>query len=77
MGEYIYSIYLFNYLEGWSWVHLVELYNRSKTASGLSLLPKLCMDHIYLTSYSKMRVNLAVQVRSMWGMCLQIYILVC
>ena len=29
---------------------------------GLSLVPKLKYEHIYLTSYSKMRVDLAVQV---------------
>lgn len=30
---------------------------------GLSLLPKLKYEHIYLTSFSKMRVNLAAQVK--------------
>ena len=31
-------------------------------ASGLALLPKLKYEHIYLTSFSKMRVDLAAQV---------------
>lgn len=35
--------------------------NRSKTP-GLSLIPKLKYEHISLTSYSKMRVDLATQV---------------
>ena len=44
-----------------SWEHLVRVFNRSQTASGLSLLPRLKKDHISLTSYSRMRVNLAAQ----------------
>ncbi len=39
-----------------SWEHLVRVYNQSKSSSGLSLLP------VQLTSYSRMRVNLAAQV---------------
>ena len=36
-------------------------------AVGLTLLPKLKREHIWLTSYSKMRVDLAVQVcSSVW-----------
>ena len=38
--------------------------NRSKTP-GLALIPKLTYEHISLTSYSKMRVDLAAQVRLM------------
>ena len=45
-----------------SWDHLVQLYKR-KSSSGLSLLPKLTREHVYLNSYSRMRVNLAAQVR--------------
>ena len=29
---------------------------------GLSIVPKIKFEHIYLTSFSKMRVNLAAQV---------------
>ena len=36
--------------------------NRSRTSAGLALVNKLKYEHIYLTSYSKMRVDLAVQV---------------
>ena len=33
-----------------------------RDVSGLSLLPKIKFEHIKLTSYSKMRVDLAAQV---------------
>ncbi len=45
-----------------SWEHLRRVYNRSRTTSGLSLLPKLTREHMDLNSYSRMRVNLAAQV---------------
>lgn len=49
-----------------SWQHLTRLYERHCTvkhsAPGLSILPKLKYEHIHLTSYSKMRVDLAAQV---------------
>lgn len=39
------------------------LYSRNMgAASGLSILPKLKYEHVYLTSFSKMRVDLAAQV---------------
>jgi hypothetical protein len=41
-----------------------------KPAPGLSLVPKLKYEHVYLTSYSKMRVDLAAQVRTAWLMLL-------
>ena len=37
--------------------------NRSQgDYAGLSLVPKLKYEHLHLTSYSKMRVDLAMQV---------------
>ena len=50
-----------------SWQHLVNLYESDKgKGSGLSLVPKLKFEHIYkLSSFSKMRVDLAAQVRMM------------
>ena len=36
--------------------------NRATENPGLALLPKLKYEHVYLTSYSKMRVDLAAQV---------------
>lgn len=48
------------------WTHLQNLYHRDsgaqKTVGGLSLVPKLTYEHIYLTSFSKMHVDLAAQV---------------
>lgn len=46
------------------WQHLLDLYERDteKPGSGLTLLPKLKFEHIKLTSFSKMRVDLATQV---------------
>ena len=46
-----------------SWQHLVSLYNKDKgKGSGLSLVPKLKFEHIHLSSFSRMRVDLAAQV---------------
>ena len=48
------------------WKHLRDLYSKLTTmavqSSGLSLLPKLKLEHVKLTSYSRMRVDLAAQV---------------
>ena len=50
------------------WRHIVDLYYRNmgavKSTPGLSLLPKLTYEHIMLTSFSKMRVDLAAQVNA-------------
>ena len=48
-----------------SWSHLVDLYmcdRGNKETPGLVLVPKLKYEHVYLTSFSKMRVDLAAQV---------------
>ena len=45
-----------------SWEHLRKLYNRKQSTSGLNLLQKLTFEQVNLNSYSRMRVNLAVQV---------------
>ena len=48
-----------------SWSHIVELYHNAtsgKEAPGLSLVPKLKYEHIYLPNFAKMRVDLAAQV---------------
>ena len=49
------------------WKHILDLYNYRNTGAvtstpGLSLLPKLTYEHVMLTSFSKMRVDLAAQV---------------
>ena len=46
-----------------SWSHIVELYMESKrNVQSLTLVPKLKYEHVFLTSFSKMRVDLAAQV---------------
>lgn len=45
-----------------SWTHLMTLYERNRSDSGLVLCPKLKFEHLNLTSFSKMRVDLAAQV---------------
>ena len=45
------------------WSHLDNLYRKSQTKSGLYIGKKLTRDHIHLTSYSRMRVDLAAEVR--------------
>ena len=48
------------------WSHVEKLYKEDTradlTTSGLHLVPKLKFEHIYLSSFSKMRVDLAAQV---------------
>ena len=45
------------------WKHLVDLYERDKgKGSGLAMVPKLKFEHLNLTSFAKMRVDLATQV---------------
>ena len=48
------------------WRHITDLYHRNtgaiRSAPGLSILPKLSYEHVMLTSFSKMRVDLAAQV---------------
>lgn len=48
------------------WQHLIDLYEKDHgKGSGLSMVPKLKFEHLYLTSFSKMRVDLAAQVNCM------------
>ena len=48
------------------WDYIVRLYERNVGAitktPGLSMVPKLKYEHIKLTSFSKMRVDLAAEV---------------
>ena len=50
------------------WKFIIELYCKNAGADtatpGLSLVPKLKYDYVYLTNFSKMRVDLAAQVSS-------------
>ena len=46
------------------WEHLELLYQEDTSKdAGLWLIPKLKFEHIHLNSFSKMRVDLAAQVR--------------
>ena len=72
MGEY--AIKLLNAYSGQfhiftsvsaAWSSIIHLYQdetAGKEAPGLRLVPKLKYEHVYLTNFSKMRVDLAVQV---------------
>jgi hypothetical protein len=43
--------------------HIIDLYERDGgKGSGLSMVPKLKYEHLHLTPFSKMRVDLAAQV---------------
>ena len=45
------------------WSHLSDLYKKdTEQGVGLKLIPKLKYEHISLTTFSKMRVDLAAQV---------------
>lgn len=48
------------------WCHIQELYHKitstAISSNGITLVPKLKQEHISLTSYSRMRVDLAAQV---------------
>lgn len=50
------------------WRHLYTLYEAkmemSTRSKGLYMLKKLSREHLHLTSYSRMRVDLAVEVSS-------------
>jgi hypothetical protein len=44
------------------WEHLKDLHTQSQADSGMYIDQRLKCDHVHLTPYSKMKVNLAVQV---------------
>ena len=44
------------------WHHLVSLYEKTQCDSGLYIGNKLKLEHLKLTSYSRMNVRLAAQV---------------
>ena len=53
----------------------IKLYydNRSQQVPGVALLTQLKYKHIFLTSYSKMRVDLAAQVKKIALLMLCLY----
>ena len=46
-----------------SWQHLEKLYLDDTKSDGKRLVPKLKYEHVHLTTFSKMRVDLAAEVR--------------
>ncbi len=56
----------------WSQLKLLYMKNRSQETPGLALIPKLKYEHVELSSFSKMRVDLAAQVSELMVM-LQMY----
>lgn len=47
------------------WRYIIQLYEQnagSAVNEGLCIVPKIKYEHIYLTNFSKMRVDLAAQV---------------
>ena len=50
------------------WDLVVQLYKRNAgsitSIPGLMLIPKIKYEHVYLTNFSKMRVDLAAQVNT-------------
>ena len=47
----------------------MQLYEKNRSETGLVLLPRLKYEHVQLTSFSKMRVDLAAQVRYLHEIC--------
>ena len=66
-GSHTLSRHLWNEMDI-SWKHLLQLQDAlrhcAQQSGGLSIGYKLKREHFHLTSYSKMRVNLAVQILS-------------
>ena len=54
-----------------SWSNLQALYKRgTEQNAGLRLLPKLKYEHVNLTAFLKMKVDLAAQVSSSFSNCI-------
>ena len=62
-GSGSHSRYMWNNGKYLIFSHIADLFYQDQ-AVGLHVLPKLTLDHITLTSYSKMKVRLATQVLS-------------
>lgn len=46
-----------------SWKYIIQLYEIATKSTGLTTLPKLKYEHVRLSYFSKMRVDLAAQVK--------------
>ena len=76
----VYYVYMFQYFfkcqgKEIAWSHLVSLYEHNRSDAGLSHIPKLKFEHIHLTTFSKMRVDLAAQVQ--YSSCIYFLLLCC
>lgn len=62
-----------------NWKHIVKLYDRNMGAgTGISMVTKIKYEHVFLNSFSKMRVDLAAQVQTACTVvCAQCYNLYC
>lgn len=47
-----------------SWKYIIQLYEIATKCTGFTTLPKLKFEHVHLSSFSKMRVDLAAQVKA-------------
>ena len=47
-----------------SWGHLITLSEKNRSESGLALIPMLKFEHLHLTNFSKMRVDLGAQANT-------------
>lgn len=54
--DIVYIIFCVDQWTTYQLVHLTSLYNKCASSSGLSLCPKIKLEHIRLNSYSRMRV---------------------
>ena len=60
------------------WNLYEKLSQMAVSSHGVSLLPKLKLEHVKLTSFSKMRVDLAAQViLYMYCMCIDVLLSLC
>lgn len=48
----------------WKWIERLYLMETTSSSPGVRLCHKLSRDHVWLNSYTRMRVNLAAQVSS-------------
>jgi len=57
----------------WKWIEHLYLTETSTECPGIRLCHKLTRDHVWLTSYTRMRVHLAAQVGSQCNIVMQSY----
>jgi hypothetical protein len=65
VNSYTLNLYFQNDGKMISWSHVEQLYELdSGAATGLSMAHKLKYEHVHLTGFAKMRVDLAAEVTS-------------